>query len=144
MIKNEKGVTLVALIITIIVMIILASITIAASTNLNKETQLKNLQTNMMLIQAKAEEIYNKYECGDISELPGEDCDDNDALTSLNQSNDEEYIKHLVNSTEEKNLGLEVGSEDFYVNYKTGEVYSKTGFKEGNTIKHLLSELKNY
>ena len=149
MIKNEKGVTLVALIITIIVMIILASITIAASSNLNKESQVKSLKTSMLLIQAKVEEIYNKKEYGDITELPGE------PVSEANISEDEkaEILKELgEDSDNTRHLkkdgtypeGLKVDSDDFYVNYKTGEVYSKKGFNDGNKTIHLLSELKNY
>ena len=137
MIKNEKGVTLVALIITIIVMIILASITIAASSNLNKESQVKNLKTNMLLIQAKAEEIYNKKEYGEIEELPGDNVTDSGILSAL--GGDSENTRQLKKGGAYPE-GLKVDSDDFYVNYKKGEVYSKTGF-EG---KHLLSKLKNY
>ena len=129
MIKNEKGVTLVALIITKIVMIILASITIAASSNLNKESQVKNLKTNMLLIQAKAEEIYNKKEYGEIEELPGEEVTDSGALSAL--GGDKDNIRHLKKDTNYPE-GLKVDSDEFYVNYKTGEVYSKTGFNDGN------------
>ncbi|MBR3133475.1 MAG: hypothetical protein IKG42_05385 [Clostridia bacterium] len=139
MFKKENGVTLVALVITIIVMIILASITIAASTNLTKKNKLKNLQTNMLLIQAKAEDIYNKKEYGEIDEFPGEKSgsDYAEACEALKDSSGE-YTRHLVKG--ESQYGLQVDSDDFYVNYKTGDVYSAEGY-EG---EHLLSKLKDY
>ncbi|MBR3152301.1 MAG: hypothetical protein IKF52_01595 [Clostridia bacterium] len=140
MLKKENGVTLVALVITIIVMLILASITIVASTNLTKKSKLKNLQTNMLLIQAKAEEIYNKKEYGEISDFPGEKSgsDYSAACSALNDS-EQEYTRHLKKDVQYDG-GLEVDSDDFYVNYKTGDVYSAEGY-EG---EHLLSKLKNY
>ena len=54
--KREKGVTLVALSITIVVMIILVGIGIYSSTDVIKKAKLEELKTNMLLIQAKARE----------------------------------------------------------------------------------------
>lgn len=56
-IKNEtKGVTLVALIITIIVLLIIAGITVYSGKDIIKKAKLEELKTNMLLIQAKARE----------------------------------------------------------------------------------------
>lgn len=52
--KKENGITLVALTITIIVMLIIASITTYYGTDLIKEAKLQDLRTNMLLIQAEA------------------------------------------------------------------------------------------
>lgn len=54
--KKENGITLVALTITIVVMMILASITVYFGIDLIKEVKLQDLRTNMLLIQAKAKE----------------------------------------------------------------------------------------
>ncbi len=54
--KNEKGITLVVLIITIIILMILAGITIYAGTNSIKKANLEGLKTNMLLIETKAKE----------------------------------------------------------------------------------------
>jgi len=54
--KREKGVTLIALSITIVVMIILAGIGIYGSTDIIKKAKLEELKTNMLLLQAKARE----------------------------------------------------------------------------------------
>lgn len=54
--KNEKGITLVALTITIILMLIIASITIYSGKSVIKEAKLEELKTNMLLIEAKARE----------------------------------------------------------------------------------------
>ena len=162
MIKKENGVTIVALVITIAVMIILASITIVASNNLNEKNKIKNIQTNMLLIQAKAEEIYNKKQYGDTENFPttgegeepkpvfpGEAVDkDKEAyeklsekgLTEEEETAQEENIRHLTKDMDSGELGFKVDSDDYYVNYKTGEVYYEPGY-DG---KHLLSELKNY
>lgn len=54
--KNEKGITLVILTITIIVMMILAGIAVHYSRDLIRNAKLQDLKTNMLLIQAKAKE----------------------------------------------------------------------------------------
>lgn len=54
--KNNKGITMVALIITIIIIIIIAGISIGAGSKVIDKTQLENLATNMLLIKGKAKE----------------------------------------------------------------------------------------
>ncbi len=54
--KKEKGVTLMALTITIIVLLILAGITIYSGSDSIKRANLEGLKTNMLLIQTKAKE----------------------------------------------------------------------------------------
>lgn len=51
-----KGVTLVSLVVTIIVLLIIASITVYGGKETIKRAQLEELRTNMLLIQAKAKE----------------------------------------------------------------------------------------
>lgn len=52
--KNEKGITVVALIITIILLLILAGITIYTGNDSIQKANLEGLKTNMLLIQTKA------------------------------------------------------------------------------------------
>ena len=54
--KENKGITLVALVITIVVLLILAGISIGKGSNIIKSSQLENLKTNMLLIKVKAKE----------------------------------------------------------------------------------------
>ena len=53
-IKNEKGITLVALAITIIVLLIIAGIGYNYGKEAIQKAQLEELRTNMLLIEAKA------------------------------------------------------------------------------------------
>lgn len=55
-IKDSKGVTLIALTVTIIVLLILASITFYNGSDVLQKVSLEELKTNMLLIQAKAKE----------------------------------------------------------------------------------------
>lgn len=54
--KETKGITMIALTITIVVMIILAGITVRYGMDLLRNVKLQDLRTNMLLIQAKAKE----------------------------------------------------------------------------------------
>lgn len=54
LVKREEGITLVALAITIIILIILASIAIYNGGDTIKKAKLDELKTNMLLIEAKA------------------------------------------------------------------------------------------
>lgn len=54
--KNNKGITMVALVITIVILLILVGISIEAGGNVIKESELENLKTNMLLIKVKGKE----------------------------------------------------------------------------------------
>ena len=54
--KKEKGITLIALIATITIMLILISITIISGREIIKRANLENLKTNLLLVKAKAKE----------------------------------------------------------------------------------------
>ena len=53
---NNKGVTLISLVITIIVLLIIAGISINSGKDIIKKAKLEELKTNMLLIEAKAKE----------------------------------------------------------------------------------------
>ncbi|MBQ2937447.1 MAG: hypothetical protein IJE05_00965 [Clostridia bacterium] len=58
--KKSKGITMVSLVITIIILVILASISIVVGNNVIKKSELENLKTNMLLIKVKGEEYIEK------------------------------------------------------------------------------------
>ena len=53
---KNKGITLVALTITIIILLIIAGISISVGGNMIKKAKLEGIKTNMLLIQAKAKQ----------------------------------------------------------------------------------------
>lgn len=63
---EEKGVTLIVLVVTIIALLILASITMTGGTDIINKSQLEGLKTNMLLIQTKAKEYVEnaKFQLG--------------------------------------------------------------------------------
>ena len=54
--KENKGITMVALVIIVILLLILVGVSTGTGGNLIKQTKLENLKTNMLLIKVKAKE----------------------------------------------------------------------------------------
>lgn len=66
MIKNQKGVTISMLAVTIIVLSIMAGITISIGTNLVKSSRLRNYITTMSLIKLEVEKTFEEFEFENI------------------------------------------------------------------------------
>lgn len=66
LLREEKGVTLIVLVVTIIVLLILAAITMYGGTDMIDKSRLEGLKTNMLLIQTKAKEYVEnaKFQLG--------------------------------------------------------------------------------
>lgn len=160
--KNNKGITLIALIITIIIMLILASITVNIAQDVIEDTKLESLVTDMISIKAKAKTIEEKYNFKDIDNLVGtkldEDVDTEGIQTSYNISNElKEELSSLENIdklyvwTEEdlENQGLsniKTNETNFYIIYynleqkNTCEVYYSLGY-EGKYSLSAINEI---
>ena len=70
-IKDSKGITMVALVVTVIVIMILAGITVYMGTGTIRNTALQTFKTNMLLIEAKARE-YVENASYDLGVKPAE------------------------------------------------------------------------
>ena len=158
--KNEVGITLVALVITIIILLILASITIYSGKESIKKAQLESLKTNMLLIKAKAKEYVeqasfkngvNKSEISEEAknELKGKEANASDYSKQNITINGGEILYKLT-SDNLKEMGLKdvkLGSnEEYLVKYNikdvTVEVYNTSGYENNGTTVYSLSELE--
>lgn len=132
-IRENKGITLVVLVITIIVLIIISGISITGTVKNQKEAQ-ENVQiTELTMIQHAVLERYTKAQLTK-EQLPGAKIDKQQVETIVNEINTTagtninlkgtEYFQ--LNNEDLKKIGI-TGKEDIYiVNYKTGEVINKT------------------
>ena len=110
--KNNKGITMIALIITIILLIILAGVGIGTGNDIIKKSEIENLKTNMLLIKVKGkqyvensnfklgtnpteEEKANRIEEAK-KELIGEQ------ITESNISNDISKYENIINKEQEE------------------------------------------
>lgn len=145
MLKNNKGVTLTMLVITIIIVVILAGTAITASDLLIKQTKAKNVTTNMILVKAKAEALYEEYTFNNISEnsYVGTKVTD---VSNYGEENTGKWYKW--GTSELTSLGFDenmlANGGEFIVNYETGEVIYTLGVTDDSgAVKYTLSELKN-
>lgn len=153
--KNNKGITIISLIIVVIIMILLASITAYEASSIVNTAKVQSVTTNLLLIQAQIRIINEKvvFENEDEKKqelLLGTPLSNNDSMINtmenkgiITDSDDIEnyYILSQENLTE---MGLETlkDSDGYVVNYETEEVIYVYGVKnsEGKYL-YKLSEM---
>ncbi len=171
--KDNKGITLTALAITIIILLILASITVFYAKESIDKANLENLKTNMLLMKAKAkeycEEANFKLGTGDIPK------DDQKLQEYLKPGIN--YLKNQNGEDKERPVFSEITTYGSYVEYKEFvtqlklddlkvmglkdvekpekyliafnisenkvEIYYTDGYEVNGTIYHSLTELEN-
>ena len=149
MIKNEKGITLVVLAITIIVMTILATVVTYSALDSLRTAQKNAFISEMEMVQAKVNVIYEKMQ---------NNTQDIEYYNSLGQDvsvlGEETLIKILGDSSRDgfkyfskedlKNLELEDINQEVIINFSTREVISTRGIKIGGVMYYKLSNIPNY
>ena len=133
--KNQKGITLMAEVITIVIfMLILSTITYSSMTSLQVRT-LNNMYADILTIQERAANYYLKYGVAPVTTskvsitVPADQINPNDA--------ENEYYK--VDFSKLLNVSLnnkQTEEEYYYMNTKTLTVY----YSKGVTIDNLNSE----
>ena len=145
--KAEKGITLVALVITVILMLILAGIGLHFGTEALEKSKLEDIKTDMISIQAKAKIIAEQYNFKDIEELVGTKIETQEEATTIGITDEEIENIYLYKWSKEDltNQGLSTIDGDKYIvkydldNPNDCEVY----YIEGFNGKHSLAELQN-
>jgi Tfp pilus assembly protein PilE len=145
----EKGITLISLVITIVVLAIITGIAISASTDSIKSAKRTAFITELEMIQEKVNTIYEKRK------LNKEDIEYYDSLgqdiSKVEASKLAQILKgqskegYLYFSKEDlKKLDLDNLSQDVIINFNTKDVISVIGIEiEGNTYYKLL-DIPNY
>ncbi len=149
--KKEKGVTIIVLAVTVIVLAILASVTLYVGTNIIKRANLQNVNTNMMLIQAKTKTIKEQaafnnddtlYKGTILTAISGNKYINNLIDNGIIEDTSKWYLLTRVDLNEMGLTKVDI-SRGYLVNYETEEIIYVQGFEhEGNTY-YKLSELKN-
>ena len=167
--KTEKGITLVALIITVILMVILVGVSVKFGGKGLEKAKLEDIKTDMISIKTKSKIIVEQFNFKDIDNLIGTPLDinaneegiqlgeyniPNDLKTLLeekdNEGNAKIDISKLYVLTEENfnELGIktkETTNEKFYIVYynlkdsNNCEIY----YSQGYNGKYSLGELKD-
>ena len=132
-IKNNKGITLVALVITIIILLILASITVYMGTDSIKDSKENILLTEVRMVQHAALERYTQESLMNSNILPGTPYSSMDEIKNdITELSSEEKLTNLLNNNQTpsdyyylETADLEemqiTNTEDSYIiNYKLG------------------------
>ncbi len=140
--NKENGITIVALIITVVIMLILVGVGIHFGTDAINKAKLEDIKTDMSSIKTKAKIITEKYNFKDIENLVGNKITDEEAK-SIGEENNDNLLKW--SSDDLNNQGLSTIEGDKYaVKYNLEdpnkcEIY----YLEGYEGKYSLSELQD-
>ena len=154
-IKNNKGITIIALIIIVLLMVLLASVTAYEANDLISITKKQSIETNLLLIQAKVriineQVVFEKDEEKKKELLVGTKLSDKtQVLNSLkekkvlssNESGEDYYVLSKKNLDD---MGLDTLEENdaYVVNYNTEEVIYVHGVKmDDGVYLYKLSEM---
>lgn len=162
--KKQRGITLITLTITIIVMMIIAGITVYFGLDLIREVKLQDLRTNMLLMQAKGKECveevsFQKANVTDANEietiknenLKGIKVEENSEVQNLLQNTgkiQEGYEYYYLTQQDLSDMGIqELSVEDygyFILGYNINEIKVEvinTNGYQGNYTLTQLNEL---
>lgn len=161
--KNQKGITQITLIITIIILLIIAGIGIHTGTDSLNKVKLEELKTNMLLIQAKAREyveeanfkIGKETEEAKIEEIKREIYETKGKLKKVSNENlkiDTEKIPinncYIITKETLENWGLdnikidENKEEKYLIEFKEKEIKVEIYNTKGYEGKYSLTELE--
>ena len=114
--KSNKGITMVALVLTIIILLILAGISIGTWNNVIEESNLENIKTNMLLIEVKAKELAQNanFNLGTSYDSIVDETQKNERLQQAKLQLKGEIIENI----NEFNMGLEKGADELEIYYK--------------------------
>lgn len=143
--KNEKGITIIALIITIILMLILVGVTVKVGTKEISKAKLEDIKTEMISIKTRAEIVKDKYDFKDIDNLVGtklsEATDYNtEAIVIPDASKENCYIWTQEDLNSQELSSIKVDKDKFYVVYYGDDI--EVYYSKGVDGKYSLTELQ--
>lgn len=143
--KNEKGITIIALIITIILMLILVGVTVKVGTKEISKAKFEDIKTEMISIKTRAEIVKDKYDFKDIDNLVGtklsEATDYNtEAIVIPDESKENCYIWTQEDLNSQELSSIKVDKDKFYVVYYGDDI--EIYYSKGVDGKYSLTELQ--
>ena len=143
--KNEKGITIIALIITIILMLILVGVTVKVGTKEISKAKLEDIKTEMISIKTRAKIVKDKYDFKDIDNLVGtklsEATDYNtEAVVIPDGSKENCYIWTQEDLNSQELSSIKVDKDKFYVVYYGDDI--EIYYSKGVDGKYSLTDLQ--
>ena len=162
--KDEKAITLISLVVTIIILLILATIGISSGIETINSSKLTKFNTEMKIMQLKANEWYDEYNATTSDEEKqdilnrGESINSGEGQTevvlqadkvfTLEESgivfNDTDQIRNdyrYYSNEKLKELGIDGVEQDFFVNVKNRTIVSYDGLSYKGEMYYTISQL---
>ena len=146
---NSKGITLIALVVTIIVLLILASIATYSGIQIIESSKITTFTAEMKIMQTQVNSIYDQWKRGEVNkdEL-GKDLEYNSevkeqaskVLTTELGLKDTTGYRYYDQETIKK-LGIEGVKQEFFINIETRDVVSYKGLKYKGDMYYTLIQL---
>ena len=122
MYKNQKGVTLTALVVIIILLIIIAAISATYGTQTIKKAEMESVKTDMLMIQAKAKEY---VEQANFKKGQG-------------QENTQEVLECLKGTNYSDEIPVQLDKENGLPYSCTQEEFTQMGLKDVDANKYII------
>ncbi len=153
--ENRNAITLISLVITIVVLLILASITTYSGINVINSSKLTAFTTELKIMQTQINELYQKDKNGEKVQVGNEQKVISDLGEELSQVQEQANIvfQQETSGIESsvgyrywsnaliKELGIEGVEQDFFINLEKRSVISYEGFKYEGKIYYTLDQL---
>ena len=148
--RKNNGITLISLVITIAVLIILASIATYSGVNVIRQSKLNKFTSEMNIMQTEVNSLYDKYSTGTEEEQNtilnyGEVLDSNASkvfTTSTSGITDSSGYRYYTQATL-KELGIDGVEGEFYVNVPKRSVISCEGLEYEGITYYTPEQLPN-
>jgi len=160
--NSEKGITLISLVVTIVILLIISGVTINVGTKTIKQTKLESLKTNMLLIEAKAKEyvenanfklgIKEEEKASKIEKIKEEKVLVGDELATvpnyITKGEGEAYVYYYELTTahlEEMGISNVESNEDngkYVIKYDVQNAQVEVYYSEGYNGKYSLTEIE--
>ena len=153
-INSAKGITLIALIVTIIVILILASVGTYSGIEAVKTAQLNKFISEMKIMQVQVNNIYDKYKNGEeVLEYRDEEILNNIGKTvSTSSKADSVFSSEASGITDNSgyryfnietinSLGIEGVEEEFFVNIEKRSIISVNGFEYNGKTYYTMDQI---
>ena len=108
---NESGVTLIALVTTIIIIMILMSITIYTGVEIYENMKVENFVAKMIVVQEAVDKLCEKYTVSEINDM-------------ANSAPDETVLKQIISQGKNNELNCWYNVDDIQANYKYFDINS--------------------
>ena len=155
---DSKGITLISLVITIAVLLILASIATYSGVDVIRQSKLNKFTAEMKVMQTQVNDLYQKYKDGtsvtvgsntytgdDILNKIGEELPSSasNVFTSGTSGITDSTGYKYYNQNTIQNLGIEGVEGEFYINVSKRSVISTEGLEYDGTTYYTLEQLPN-